>query len=55
MGLRVRGSGDLCSRPSPDWEGVDIERPLVPAGFDPLAVVHPYTDVVNSVVLARAC
>lgn len=34
---------------------LDVDGALMPAGFDPLAVVHPYTDVVNSVVLARAC
>jgi nicotianamine synthase len=37
------------------YPDLDVDGVLVPAGFDPLAVVHPYTDVVNSVVLARAC
>lgn len=33
---------------------LDVDDVLAPAGFDPLAVLHPYTDVVNSVVLARS-
>lgn len=56
---RIGPGGLLLARSAHALRGLlypelDVDDLVAPAGLEPLAVLHPFTDVVNSVVLARA-